>query len=76
LNNYVNEHSNVISKKIRKKLFVGVLKVTDEKSRIRNSGSVNKRCGSADLDPQPNVTDPEHCLPQEIPDNLEVQYIL
>jgi hypothetical protein len=30
--------------------------------------------GFADLNPHPNVTDSKHCLQQEIPENLEVQY--
>ncbi len=40
-------------------IFVGIFKVTDEKSRIRISNQVY---GSKDLDPGPyqNVTDPEH----------------
>jgi hypothetical protein len=33
-------------------LFVGIVKVTEEKSRIRSNG--------ADPDPYENVTDPEH----------------
>jgi hypothetical protein len=57
----------VISKKNikRKKLiFVDVLKVTDENSRIRirtNYGSISSSYGSADLDPYQNFTDPQHC---------------
>jgi hypothetical protein len=42
----------VISKNLREKIFfVGVLKVTDEKSRVRTgsgSGSVSQRYGTAD----------------------------
>jgi hypothetical protein len=57
----------VISKKAKKKIIivVGILKVTDEKSKIRILiRSVNQRYGSAypdpDLDPYQNVTDPEY----------------
>ncbi len=42
-------------------VVVGVLKVTDEKSRIRRRiGSVSQRNKSVDPDPYQNVTDPEH----------------
>jgi hypothetical protein len=44
-------------------MFVGILKVADEKSRIR-AGSVCQRYGSEDLDPHPDsyqhVTVPKH----------------
>jgi hypothetical protein len=56
----------------QKLFFVGILKVNDEKSRIRiqdphpgsRSGSISQKQGSADPDPVPlqNVMDPEHCL--------------
>jgi hypothetical protein len=48
---------------LQKAIFVGVLKVTDEKSRIQNGsgfGSNSQRYGSADPDPYQHVTDPEH----------------
>ncbi len=38
-------------------IFVGILKVTDEKG---GAGSVSQRYGSEDRDPNQNVTDPEH----------------
>jgi hypothetical protein len=52
----------------QKLFFVGILKVNDEKSRIRiqdpdpGSGSISQRHGSADPDPDPlqNIMDPEH----------------
>jgi hypothetical protein len=53
---------NIINKaNLEKKIiyFVGILKVTDEKSRIR-AGLVSQRDGSEDSDPYQNVTDPEH----------------
>jgi hypothetical protein len=32
-------------------------------SRVRSrSGSISQRCGSGDLDPHQNVTDPQHCV--------------
>ncbi len=49
----------VISKKIKKRLiFVGVLKVTDEKA---GSEFISQRYRSADPDPYQNVSDQEHC---------------
>ncbi len=42
--------------------FIGILKVTDEKSRIRSL--IRQRYGTADPDPYQNVTDMEHCLKQ------------
>jgi hypothetical protein len=41
--------------------FVGILKATEEKSRLRNRDPV-VLYGSADLDPYQKLTDPEHCL--------------
>jgi hypothetical protein len=54
----------VISKENKEKIvfFVGVLKATDEKSRIR-TGDISQRYVSADPDPYQNVTDPEHWVP-------------
>ncbi len=53
LKNYVNVHSK--SKKLEnqgKNIFVGVLKVIDERAGSRaGSGSVSQRYGSADLNP-------------------------
>ncbi len=47
----------VTSKKLEKKLFfVGVPKVTDEKSR----NQISQKYGSADPDPYQSVKDPEH----------------
>jgi hypothetical protein len=59
-------------------IFVGILKVNDENSRIRiqdpdpnpdpgsgsESGSISQRHESADPDPDPpqNVMDPQHCM--------------
>ncbi len=48
----------VISKKFEKILFVGVLKVTDE--RRSRFGSVSQRYGSVGRDLYKNITDPEH----------------
>jgi hypothetical protein len=45
--------------KLTTKVFVGILKVTDEKSRIRIRNQVY---GSKDNAPYQNVTDLEHCL--------------
>jgi hypothetical protein len=42
-----------------KLLFVGLLKINDENSRIR-TGSISQRHRSADPDPHQNVMDPEH----------------
>ncbi len=58
----------VKSKKFaRKKIFfVDTLKVNYEKSRIRIRSWIwirNQVYGSKDLDPDQNVTDPEHCIP-------------
>ncbi len=52
----------VISRNFFKLIFVGVLKVKDEKSMIRcsESGSISQRHGSADPDPHQNVMDPQH----------------
>ncbi len=48
-----------LANKLRKNLFlVGILKATDEKSRIRIRNPVY---GFKDPDPSQNVTDPEHC---------------
>jgi hypothetical protein len=51
------------AEKLRNKIvFIGVLKISDEKGRIRiRIGSISQRRGSADLDPDPykNVTDPQ-----------------
>ncbi len=47
-------------------IFVGILKVTDEKSMIRIRSWIripNQVYGFKDLDPDQNVTDPEHCIP-------------
>jgi hypothetical protein len=41
--------------------FVGILKIPDEKSKIRIR-SISSRYGSEDPDPYKNVTDPEHWL--------------
>jgi len=55
-------------KNILKFFLVGILKVTDEKSRIRSwiriCTSVVLMYGSTDPDPAPyqNVTDPQHCV--------------
>jgi hypothetical protein len=38
-------------------IFVGILKVTEEKSRIRNPGYIYQSYGSESV---PNVTDLEH----------------
>jgi hypothetical protein len=53
----------------KQKLFlVGILKVNDEKSRIRIrihlSEAWIRGSGSADPDPLQNVMDPEHCAKQ------------
>jgi hypothetical protein len=48
----------VISKKLEKIWFVGVLKVTDEKRS--GIGSVNQRYEFVDPDPYKNITDPDH----------------
>jgi hypothetical protein len=79
LENYVNvpSNSNKQKKCLNKNCFcLGILKVSDEKSRIRiriririenpnrgsgsESGSISQRHGSADPDPLQNVMDPEH----------------
>jgi hypothetical protein len=58
----------VIDKKTKKELiFVDVLKVNAENSRIRiRSGCISQRYGSVDPDPHPdpypNVMDLQHCL--------------
>jgi hypothetical protein len=53
----------VISRKncVKNYFFAGILKVNDE---IAGSGSISKKYGSADPDPDPpqNVMDPEHCF--------------
>jgi hypothetical protein len=61
-------HQKVICRKTFFLLvFVGVLKVNDENSRIQiriRSGSIIQMHGSAvlDLDPHQNVMDPQHCF--------------
>ncbi len=40
--------------------FVGILKVTDEKSQIQNPRYISQKYGSEDPDPYQNVTDLEH----------------
>jgi hypothetical protein len=57
-----------VSKKILKIkiIFVGILKVTDEKSMIRIRSWIripNQVYGFKDLDPDQNVTDSEPCIP-------------
>jgi hypothetical protein len=58
----------VISRKnVKTKIvFVGILKVNDEKKQDPDpgsgSGSINQRHESADPDPLQNVMDPEHCM--------------
>ncbi len=53
--------STLLSKKIltKTRFFVGILKATDKKSKIRIRSLVY---GSKDPDPSRNVTDPEHCF--------------
>ncbi len=46
-------------KNLKKRIFVSILKVTDEKTRIRIRNQVY---GSKDPDPYQNATDPEHCI--------------
>ncbi len=51
----------------KKIFFVGILKVTDERTGSGSAfgsafGSVSQRYGSEDPDPYQNVTDPEHWI--------------
>jgi hypothetical protein len=80
LKNYVNVPSDSNKQKnvFKKIVFVGILKVNDEKSRIRiqdpdpgsgsGSRSISHRHGSADPDPDPlqNVMDLELCPPGRV----------
>ena len=54
-------------KEVGKKIFFCILKVTEERSRIRSwirSRIHTSRYGLGDPDPDPhqNATDPQHCL--------------
>jgi hypothetical protein len=61
---YLQKVKSKTNKKINL-IFVGILEVTDEKSRDRSwirSRIRKKVYGSKDPDPYQNVTDPEYCL--------------